>query len=327
MEDFKVKEEMFKDARDIYYVECETDDEIDSEDPSYSIAQKDENGHDANSTVRNEFKKNTREQLMIRAGLRCSNPFCRKMTVAFDPEIGKTISIGEAAHIVAAIKGGPRNDGRPEYNSKYIKSINNGLWLCSNCHSMIDKPGNEEKYSVELLHQWKNEAESIYINQISKPRLDFINSIKEDVIGRVDFKFEEASGLQIALVIYLLDTDFHDKSFSFLRANPFITEMEYGDGFLEEYLNFYNWITSSKCRKLYCILNVKLINPSKINYHDAPTYMRWKSIFEDELLANNFLNIVSVTEDKISTNSENVRKAIFKNNYDAIDELLKKVLI
>lgn len=61
---------------------------------------------------------------------------------------------GECAHIVASGKNGPRNkqeltrDGTisDDYN---IQSVDNGIYLCANCHTMIDRY--PERYTFEYL--------------------------------------------------------------------------------------------------------------------------------------------------------------------------------
>lgn len=66
---------------------------------------------------------------------------------------------GECAHIVAAGKNGPRNKHQlvqehiipDDYD---VNTDENGLYLCTNCHTMIDR--NPNKYSYQYLTQIKN---------------------------------------------------------------------------------------------------------------------------------------------------------------------------
>lgn len=313
-----MKEKKIHDESDYYFVPAVEDDEVDEECDEYEEATQNENRE--NKSARQEFRESTRKELMLRAGLRCSNPYCRKMTVAYDSTINKIVSIGEAAHIVAAKVGGPRNNGDDKYTSDYIRNIDNGIWLCSCCHSMIDKSGNDKQFSFELLHEWKTKAESIYIEQISKPRIDFLNSIKEDIIGRVDFKFEEATGLQIALVTYLVS---NDTKFSFLRKNQYHNDdMDPSDYFYDAYKDFFDWITTSNNQKLKKILNMQLPSPTIWNMNK---HQNLKLLFEDALLADNFSQIVIVTNKEITISSYDVSKVIFHDNSEAIDEYLQKI--
>jgi hypothetical protein len=104
---------------------------------------------------RDDFPKPIKDLLAKRAGFLCSNPKCRKPTVGSNHLPDKSTLIGEAAHITAASIGGPRYDLSlsPEERS----DISNGIWLCANCASLIDK--DRDKYHVETLRQWKQIAE------------------------------------------------------------------------------------------------------------------------------------------------------------------------
>lgn len=106
---------------------------------------------------RDDFSQQVKDTLAKRAGYHCSNPDCRKPTIGAQEGGSKSINIGIAAHITAAAPGGPRYNSSmtPEERS----SIDNGIWLCSNCSIMIDR--DEHKYTVELLKNWKKDAETI----------------------------------------------------------------------------------------------------------------------------------------------------------------------
>jgi hypothetical protein len=106
-------------------------------------------------TKRDEFPKGIIDSLAKRAFYTCSNPGCRCLTLSPSEEDDeKYISIGVAAHITAAAEGGPRYDASLSPEERY--SIKNGIFLCSNCASMIDK-NNGLDYSTELLKRWKEE--------------------------------------------------------------------------------------------------------------------------------------------------------------------------
>lgn len=102
-----------------------------------------------------DFSEHIKTILCERVGGRCSNPNCRRETLGPHAESNKRLSIGNAAHISAASPDGPRyNAGLTEEERE---SIDNGIWLCSNCHTMVDK--NPEKYSTYELTRWKIMAE------------------------------------------------------------------------------------------------------------------------------------------------------------------------
>jgi len=111
---------------------------------------------------RDDFLSTVRRRLAERVNYLCSNPDCRRPTVGPGSDPNKSISIGVAAHITAAASGGKRYD--PNFTAEERKSIDNGIWLCQNCAKLIDS--DEEKYTVELLHTWKREAETQILQSI-----------------------------------------------------------------------------------------------------------------------------------------------------------------
>lgn len=101
--------------------------------------------------------------LRERVGGRCSRPECGKMTIAPDLLDGnRTINTGVAAHITAAQAGGPRYD--KGLSSAARTGAENGIWLCSDCASLIDK-NNGRDYPENLLKSWKREAEEVQFNR------------------------------------------------------------------------------------------------------------------------------------------------------------------
>ncbi len=114
------------------------------------------------SDTRDDFSKEIKAILCERVGGKCSNPSCRRMTIGPHSDPNKRLSIGEAAHITAATAGGPRYNGG--LTSQQRASIDNGIWLCSDCATMIDKDA--EQYPVDLLIEWKKQAESEQLNRV-----------------------------------------------------------------------------------------------------------------------------------------------------------------
>ncbi|MGM0783388.1 MAG: hypothetical protein ACQEUM_04675 [Pseudomonadota bacterium] len=76
----------------------------------------------------------------------------------------KVNNIGIAAHIHAASPGGPRYD--VSMSSTQRGAISNAIWLCSNCSIIIDR--DEERYTPELLKEWKRKAEETAIKEQGK---------------------------------------------------------------------------------------------------------------------------------------------------------------
>lgn len=106
------------------------------------------------SKGRDDFSKPVIKMMRDRVVGRCSNPDCRTPTLAPSGK-DKLNNTGVAAHIHAASEGGSRYDSNMTTEER--KSIHNGLWLCANCASKIDR--DDEKYPAELLHKWKALAE------------------------------------------------------------------------------------------------------------------------------------------------------------------------
>lgn len=117
---------------------------------------------------RDEFDKIIIETIAKRASFICSNPDCRSLTLCpseKDPE--KYIYIGEVSHIIAASENGPRND--PSFISKQRSSIENGIFLCSNCANMIDKNMGLD-FPVDLLRKWKDNHETWVKEHLNKSK-------------------------------------------------------------------------------------------------------------------------------------------------------------
>ena len=119
--------------------------------------------------MRDDFSADTKDILSRRAGARCSNPGCRKLTSGPAQELSKAINIGVAAHIKAASPGGPRFDRSLSKIGR--SSIDNGVWLCQSCAKLVDSDPN--RFSVSLLNRWKKQAERIARLQLDGSRAQF----------------------------------------------------------------------------------------------------------------------------------------------------------
>ena len=106
------------------------------------------------------FKNSVKRDLKDRVGSHCSNPDCDVLTIAASNESNSSINnIGIAAHICAAAsgKGARRYKPEPKMTSEQRSSIDNGIWLCASCATMIDR--DEVTYTEALLQQWKFQSE------------------------------------------------------------------------------------------------------------------------------------------------------------------------
>lgn len=117
---------------------------------------------------RDNFSKKIIQVLRERVAHRCSNPDCRVVTSGPTKKVDKANNLGTAAHICAASKGGPRYDEKMTKEER--SGIDNAIWLCRNCSYKIDN--DETGYPVNLLYQWKEEAEKKASQEMGKPLPD-----------------------------------------------------------------------------------------------------------------------------------------------------------
>src|SRR3954449_9641276 len=89
--------------------------------------------------------------LWARAAGVCSHPDGKKRLVAQATAQDEASTIGEAAHIVARMKGGPR--GEIEMTPQELDRYGNLILLCANHHTLVD--GQPGTYNVEVLRGWK----------------------------------------------------------------------------------------------------------------------------------------------------------------------------
>lgn len=104
---------------------------------------------------RQNFSQLTRWQLAMSVNFRCARPGCGLVTHFYDPSRNETINIqGQAAHIHAASPLGPRYE--PELTAEQTRGFSNGVWLCANCATLIDRLPDE--HPGDLLILWHADA-------------------------------------------------------------------------------------------------------------------------------------------------------------------------
>ncbi|HAS6227706.1 TPA: HNH endonuclease [Vibrio vulnificus] len=102
------------------------------------------------------FKVKIAEMIAYRAAYICSNPECNTLTIGAtisDPQLKN--KKGEAAHILGEKLGSARHEPNPSID---VGGVENGLWLCANCHTLVDKNKGAD-YSSKDLFEWKKDHE------------------------------------------------------------------------------------------------------------------------------------------------------------------------
>ncbi len=112
--------------------------------------------------MRDDFRAHVKQLLAKRVSYRCSR--CRAQTSGPTLRVEGSINVGVAAHISAAAEGGARFN--PALSAAARSHISNGIWLCQNCAKLVDSDA--EQFTVELLQQWKHQAEREALEKVGK---------------------------------------------------------------------------------------------------------------------------------------------------------------
>jgi hypothetical protein len=110
------------------------------------------------------FKQTVVATIAKRAANRCSNPDCGALTSGPTEDPAGAINVGEAAHIYGAHAGSARYDA--EMVSADRSAITNAIWLCGNCHKMVDD--DPARYPAGLLFEWQKNHEKRLAAQVGK---------------------------------------------------------------------------------------------------------------------------------------------------------------
>lgn len=109
-----------------------------------------------------DFNKRTIDTLAKRAAFKCSNPDCRAATVGPNTAPDKSTLIGEAAHIHGARSQSKRYIS--DMTDSVRAEITNGIWLCRNCHKLIDT--DETRFSSSVLFSWRKQHEEFVLSEL-----------------------------------------------------------------------------------------------------------------------------------------------------------------
>ena len=112
-----------------------------------------------------KFKHAIVSKIAQRAGNHCSNPACNALTTGPAADPSASVNVGQAAHIYGANPGSARYDEKMQ--SAQRSDITNAIWLCGNCHKLIDS--DPLRYPAGLLFEWQKEHERTIADAIGKP--------------------------------------------------------------------------------------------------------------------------------------------------------------
>ena len=127
--------------------------------------------------ARHDFSKATRHVIAARAGYRCSYPGCYRLTLGPAAASDTFEDTGFASHIHSASDNGPRGPG--ELTPVQLKHASNGIWMCGDHESLIDK-NNGSRFPVHLLQSWKalHEYRTSYEHSGDQAAFGFVRTLK-----------------------------------------------------------------------------------------------------------------------------------------------------
>ena len=268
---------------------------------------------------RQEFPDSVRKELMLRANLRCCNPQCRRLLVAVDKKTNELTIIGEGAHIYPAKKNGPRYDQNHSSES-FIKSQENGLWLCPTCHELIDKKSNITNYPVTKLLDWKRKSEYEYSDCLENPVLDFKMKFNDDYFRDVELDYDILSDLQKVIFFYCV---FNECDFDLIIDTDNENQMS---DFIETYTKLKNWWNDTTNANLRKLLNYSLKHIGAYAYY-SEAMEEWQSMLDNfisELAGNKKIESISCCDSKVVKISFNLIKTkVFKNNDNRLEKFFE----
>jgi len=110
------------------------------------------------------FKQSVVATLARRAANRCSNPDCSAITSGPADDRTRAVNVGYAAHIYGANPGSARYD--PNMAASDRSDITNAIWLCGNCHKLVDD--DPIRFPAGLLFEWQRAHERQIGSEVGK---------------------------------------------------------------------------------------------------------------------------------------------------------------
>ncbi len=117
--------------------------------------------------------------LWSNAAGRCSFTGCNERLTVEQAAHSAPHTLGQMAHIKGEKKGSNRYD--EDQTDEQRDSYQNLILLCPNHHTLIDKPENEEMYTVEALLEIKTTHEASISNRLDSAKISNIDELKDEV--------------------------------------------------------------------------------------------------------------------------------------------------
>ncbi|WP_411878399.1 HNH endonuclease [Polaromonas sp. YR568] len=140
-----------------------------------------------------DFTRQTVDVLAKRSANTCANPDCSAITSGPASDESKALNVGEAAHIFGARPGSARFD--ESMTDATRSNITNGIWLCRNCHKVVD--ADSQKYPADLLFEWRRTHEEQVAQDLGRTG----SRLRQKVLDRKLEQFSNCSYLAQQIII------------------------------------------------------------------------------------------------------------------------------
>lgn len=158
--------------------------------------------------TRDEFSRSTKNALALRAGYVCSVEGCGRSTVGPSDEGPAAVTqIGVAAHICAAAPGPGARRYDPAMTPEQRASIENGIWLCAGCATMIDRDAvtfpAERLRKLKLRHE---ESRRLGPSRAESGGVGDVIAIGPDIVGVGEILACGSMGFRVRLDHFVIGT-------------------------------------------------------------------------------------------------------------------------
>ena len=182
-----------------------------------------------------EFSVKTRRVLAQRVGYRCSCPNCTNITIGPGDTPSSVVILGEAAHIVGAVKKAdglsPRSD--TSKTEEEIRDLDNGIWLCRHHHKLVDSK--TSTYTVKDLRGWKKQAEEMQARLMEQKEPDFVEKyIFPNISINKGITTGDFRNSEWCLLAYLMEYDSYE---------IYYRDLEYDDEGRNFFTKYQDWMS------------------------------------------------------------------------------------